>query len=411
MASTSPPDLAHELLNDCLSGSDWRQASLEALVEAACDADESRALAASRALFGILIERLGDLFEPRLCEVYARLFSQVIEQVRPEFHAADLIARYRRVHKPPTPPADARRVYVLSRVTLGADVAVTSVLLDAAKRRYPEAEICFVGSRKGWELFAADPRIRHVPAPYARTGTLAERLTAGLALRDMLAGRGGVVIDPDSRLTQLGLLPVCEEEQYFFFESRSFGADGDEALPLLAARWAEQAFGISGARPYVAPQKGDLQADIAVSLGVGENPDKRLADSFEKELLRTLATAGGAVLVDKGGSEEESGRVECAVAACGAAPGRVRTWQGPFAPFADAISRSRLYVGYDSAGQHVAAAVGVPLITIFAGFPSERMFRRWRPQGSGPVRVIRAEASQPETVLEAVRTALDELYL
>jgi hypothetical protein len=29
-------------------------------------------------------------------------------------------------------------VFVLSRVTLGADVAVTSVLLDAAKRRFPK---------------------------------------------------------------------------------------------------------------------------------------------------------------------------------------------------------------------------------------------------------------------------------
>ena len=29
------------------------------------------------------------------------------------------------------------RIYVLSRVTLGADVAVTSVMLDAVKRAYP----------------------------------------------------------------------------------------------------------------------------------------------------------------------------------------------------------------------------------------------------------------------------------
>ena len=34
-------------------------------------------------------------------------------------------------------PNRLERVYVLSRVTLGADVAVTSVMLDAAKRRYP----------------------------------------------------------------------------------------------------------------------------------------------------------------------------------------------------------------------------------------------------------------------------------
>ena len=35
-------------------------------------------------------------------------------------------------------PVIRARVIVLSRVTLGADVAVTSVLLDAAKQRFPE---------------------------------------------------------------------------------------------------------------------------------------------------------------------------------------------------------------------------------------------------------------------------------
>ena len=41
-----------------------------------------------------------------------------------------------------------------------------------------------------------------------------------------------IVIDPDSRLTQLGLLPICREEDYYFFESRSFGADTRRAADL-----------------------------------------------------------------------------------------------------------------------------------------------------------------------------------
>jgi ADP-heptose:LPS heptosyltransferase len=91
-------------------------------------------------------------------------------------------------------------VYVLSRITLGADVAVTSVLLDAAKRRYPDAEIVFVAPRKNYELFQADPRVRHLPAPYPRGGMLMERLRASASLWF----DDGPVIDPDSRLTQLG---------------------------------------------------------------------------------------------------------------------------------------------------------------------------------------------------------------
>jgi ADP-heptose:LPS heptosyltransferase len=66
------------------------------------------------------------------------------------------------------------------------------------------------------------------------------------------------------------------------------------------------------------------------------------------------------------------------------------TWQGSFAGFASIIAASKLYVGYDSAGQHVASACGVPLISIFAGFPVPRMFDRWRPTGDGAT-VIRVD--------------------
>ena len=52
------------------------------------------------------------------------------------------------------------------------------------------------------------------------------------------------------------------------------------------------------------------------------------------------------------------------------------------------IGQSDLYIGYDSAGQHIAAALGVPCIDVFAGFSSPRMLDRWRPTGSSESRVI-----------------------
>ena len=69
------------------------------------------------------------------------------------------------------------------------------------------------------------------------------------------------------------------------------------------------------------------------------------------------------------------------------------------------IAGASLYVGYDSAGQHVAAACGVPLITIFAGFPCERMYYRWRPSGERAT-VIRVDHPDPDEVLEGVEAAL-----
>ncbi|HTD43178.1 MAG TPA: hypothetical protein VK687_03315 [Bryobacteraceae bacterium] len=347
-------NICSELLEYCLRGEPWPDELL----------DRALAVDQGRALLSIVVERLGDLFEPRLCDTYERLFTQVIERVCP-----DLRRRIRRANKPCAPPRSADRVYVLSRVTLGADVAVTSVLMDAAKRRYPNAELVFVGPRKSYELFEADARVRHRPAPYARSGTLVERLRASAALRL----EDGIVIDSDSRLTQLGLISVCDERDYFFFPSRAYPG---ERLPDIAATWALEVFGVEGARPYIAPLPStEPPADITVSLGVGENPAKRVDDDFERELLHRLVGTGASVLVDKGGSAEEHERVERALL-----PG-IRAHDGAFAPFAAQIARSKLYVGYDSAGGHVASACGIPLISIARGFVSERAAARWRPQG------------------------------
>jgi Glycosyltransferase family 9 (heptosyltransferase) len=367
--------ICEEVLGHCLAG----EAVPEDLLERALAIEEGRAF------LSIVVERLGDLFEPRLCDVYERLFSRVIQQVSPE-----LMPRVRRFQGSPEPPASTDRVYVLSRVTLGADVAVTSVLLEAAKRRYPHAEILFVGPKKNFELFEADPRIRHFASPYPRSSSLRDRLAASAAL---YLPRG-IVIDPDSRLSQLGLIRVCDDAGYFFFSSRAYGSESLARLPDLAARWAREVFGVEEAHPFIAPlPPAGPPVDITVSLGVGENPAKRIEGEFERELLKLLAETGASVLVDTGGSEEERARVEAALQ-----PG-MRTYAGAFAPFAAEIARSRLFVGYDSAGGHIASACGVSLISIANGFASERMAARWRPNGT----VIRADQAG---VLAAVRSAV-----
>jgi hypothetical protein len=348
--------ICSDLLDVCLRGERWTEGMLR----------EALAVDEGRAFLSIVVERLGDLFEPRLCDVYAELFTETIGIVAPK-----LMPRVRRAKAPGRAPDSAERVYVLSRVTLGADIAVTSVMLDAAKKRYPDAEIFFVGPRKNFELFEGDPRIRHFAAPYPRSSSLGDRLAASAALWIP----EGVVIDPDSRLSQLGLIKVCDDDDYFFFESRSYGEEAGR-LPNLAGHWAQEVFGVEEAGPYIAPLPASgPPADITVSLGVGENPAKRVEGDFERQLLQVLAETGAAILVDKGASVEERARVESAL------PPGVRTHDGAFAPFAAEIARSKLYVGYDSAGGHAASACGVSVICIGKGFVNERMKNRWAPYG------------------------------
>ena len=354
--------------------------------------------AAARAWFASVVEPLADSFEPGQVTRYVELFSGVLAACDPAgFSERELAERYDRVRRVrPFRGPDPADVFVLSRVTLGADVAVTSVLMDALKRRFPSARIWFTGSRKGYELFAEDSRLGHAEARYDRVGSIRDRVAASRGLRDVVDREGAIVVDPDSRLTQLGLVPVCPEDRYYFFETRASGESG--SLAEMAARWAGRVFGVEGARPYLAVQAADHSADVTVSLGVGENAAKRVRDPFERMLLERLAESGRTVLVDRGAGGEESERVQRAAAGLRG----VRLFEGAFAVFAARIAASRLYVGYDSAGQHAAAACGVPLITVFAGHPNRRFMERWRPTGPGVVRVVDAEQRDPEQVVEEV---------
>jgi ADP-heptose:LPS heptosyltransferase len=391
LRSTSCKEIAREVLEKCIAGKPPKELP-HALVEEPCSA----------VLFGVLVEGLADRFEPALCDAYARLFSQAVAHVSGA-DPAQLVSRYEFVRRVRPVTAEPKRVIVLSRITLGADVAITSVLLAAAKSRFPKARIVFAGPRKNYELFAGDHALEHVRVDYPR-GSLRERLAAAEQLTALATGADCLVIDPDSRLTQLGLLPVFPEERYRLFESRAYGAGTDAPLPELAARWAQETFGVGSAKPYIAlAEPVKKKPAIAVSLGVGENPAKRIPDPFEERLIALLAARRLPVWIDKGAGGAEAERVAQAAARSGV---KANFWEGSFAGFAAIVAGSSLYVGYDSAGQHVAAACGVRSICVFAGFPAERMFERWFPAGLNST-VIRVDDPDPTRTLARVQAALD----
>ena len=398
--------MAQEILDACLKDGTWPARPLDALIDRALDeSDPFLATAATRALFSIVIERLGDLFEPSLCDVYARLFSYVIARALPVYNADDLLLRYRRVRQVQRfPGGEVKRVFVLSRITLGADVAVTSVALAALKDRFPEAEIVLVGPEKNAELFAADARIASIPVIYGRSDLLGERLAAAVELQSLVDQTEAIVVDPDSRLTQLGLIPICDDARYYFFESRAFGGTLEETLPRLTAQWLAEVFDIGEARPYVAPKPRERMADVTVSLGVGENANKRIDDEFEFQLLSGLLARGRPILLDRGAGGEESARVDGLVERLGA-PSLLQIHDGSYASFASQIRQSTFYVGYDSAGQHVAAAANVPAVSVFAGYACARMLARWRPDGARSL-VVTVDESNRASALERTVKAI-----
>lgn len=409
MASIPASELAQEVLDACLKDGTWPARTLDDLIERALD-DENPFVArnATRALFGIVIEQLGDLFEPALCDVYAGLFAHVISKAIPDYDPDELVLRYRRVRQVRRfSGGEVLRVFVLSRVTLGADVAVTSVALAAAKDRFPYAEICLVGPEKNAELFAADPRITPISLLYGRAGLLRDRLLAAAELLVAVDEPSSIVIDPDSRLTQLGLLPVGEDDaRYYFFESRAFGGELAVSLPRLTAEWLSEVFAVPLAKPYVAPLKQPKIADVTVSWGVGENSQKRVEGDFEFQVLSKLLGSGKPVLLDRGAGGEEAARIDRLVEKLGA-PANLHMHDGSYGSFASHIIQSRLYVGYDSAGQHVASAAGVPLVSVFKGYACSRMLSRWSPD-TAESHVVVVNEGEDDTALPRTLAAIAE---
>jgi len=461
-------DAATSFMTHRQAGPDRLAAIVSLLCEIATSGDEGLAAPGVQALFSRVVEPLADSFEPRDCATYYAVFAQVIQLCRhlPEGQAldarlnqfglrseGDFLERMRRITKMKKfELAQAERMkkaLLLSRVTLGADVEITSIIWQKLKQVLPTAEIVLLASEKAGELFGGDPTIQLHPLQYHRGGGLIDRLSSWLnvvqAIEEQcrnLRSEEFLIVDPDSRLTQLGLLPVVQDEtHYYFFESRGYQKPGISSLGQLTAQWAHEVFGEGeplypcvhlrpSDRAFAEAFIGRIRESgarrlISLNFGVGENPTKRIPDPFELQVVLSLIQARAVIILDKGTGTEEARRVE-AIAKTVEQHGKrvihmnednapellrstelhadVFTWQGGIGRFSALVAGTDQYIGYDSAGQHIAAALGIPTLVIFAGYSSPRFVERWQPAGRGAVKSVLAGTQPP-----AGQTELDQI--
>lgn len=402
---------------------------------------------ASSALFEIIVEQLCDEFEDRHLEIYNRVMAQVVSRCRElaagrrmdkllrRFgigSAEEIVSRASGVQERTVRWEQRRvvkRVYILSRVTIGADVAIVSVLVQRMRDLFGDAEIVILGGEKLRELFACgDVRIQVID--YPRRSGIFERFESWYGVVETVYEESGapgagemLVIDPDSRISQLGVLPVAEPGSYLFLNTRRNEASGElRSMAEVVNQWVDSTFGKSEFRyPRVwvgkearecgrvlarKMREGGGRGITSMSLGVGGNRRKRLGAEFERRLvLELLSDPKAGIILDQGsgGKEhlacrkllrtlEERGHSTQEVCfgqwADVTRETRVVAVKSSIGEMAAMIGESDDYVGYDSACQHIAAALGVPCVTVFAGTNNPRFIRRWSAYGDTVTRIV-----------------------
>ena len=352
------------------------------------------------------------------------------------------IQKIRTTEKQPINGENVKNILLLSRVTIGADVAITSIIIKRLTRLFPEARIVLLGGRKLKAIYGANPRIKIKTASYNRRGGLLERLASWQQVLKIVEDElkttpedQTILVDPDSRLSQLGVLPLISVDRYYFFDSRSDASlNRRMSMAQLTNAWLDQVTGTSdfcypriwldpthiqqATQRCTALKNKGARRIITVNFGVGGNPRKALGEDFEFQLLNTLLQKPGTlILLDQGSGDAERRHTNAlmrAVEKTGSAvdsitfnSGRdvdisggligVKTQIGEIAAL---ISQSDEYIGYDSAGQHIAAAVGTPCLTIFAGSNNMRFIRRWSAFGPQPCQIVHVDTLSDPSAIE-----------
>jgi ADP-heptose:LPS heptosyltransferase len=406
---------------------------------------------AAQALFSIIIESLCDDFEDLQTETYNRVMAQVISFCRElpagaeldrclndfRLHSGkDLLNRIHKIRtygKRLSPQRHLKKIMLLSRVTIGADVAITSIIIQRLTRLFPDAEIVLIGSDKLQDIYGGDARIKTRTVNYNRQGGLLERLSSWHHVLEIIQNELGseaaeltILVDPDSRLSQLGVLPLISSDQYYFFDSRSdVSLNSRLSMAELTNSWLNQVTGTNDfCYPKVWLQEENVQAAkdlcdtliqngarriFAVNFGVGGNTRKTLGGEFEQRLLLTvLQEPQTIILLDRGSGDAELNHTHSLMnsvkkkgyavydAKLDACPDLDIT-QGivgletRIGEFGAIIAQCDEYIGYDSAGQHIAAAVETPCLTIFAGSNNMRFLRRWSAFGQNSCQIVHVD--------------------
>lgn len=365
-----------------------------------------------------------------------------------------------------------KEVFILSRATIGADALITGIILSKIKKEMPFTNITFIDSLGiGGALFNI-PKIKNITEfkneqdelislKWNRNEfSLLERLNYSADLWTFLKSKTKklnkteyLIIDPSTRLSQTGLMPVSPLFSYFLMpfhmlkENPITNEDCKEIYSLgdLTNIYLDKIFGKS---EKIYPclylntneenkikslwQKLSLNKDFVTIVHLGGEPESKwLSEEFEINLLRNLIEKKLKPILIRTPNRKEEEKNKCLIEMLekgnkkivqieegenieneDTSKADIYTFKGSISSFAPLIKNAQLYIGYDSLGQHLAAALEIPLITIFAGHINKVFLRRWTPFSKKINSII--EVNKQGTIyqeLEVYRKKCDSITL
>jgi len=417
-------------------------------------------------MFGVLINELKKSFKKREGDAYLKIFpyfilaaknqSEIIKnwfekmEISESNPLEDLYKKSLELRKPKKQLTQdeikkIKKLIVLSRSTIGAEILASGVLLPQLIEQFKTAEIIFIDSCGAGAQVFNHPRIRLVDKfvnekgeeislrwnrknisileRFEYTATLSEFISLEI---DNLGQEEYIILDADTRLSQTGAMPISKENHYFIDTvMEDDDSERVESIAAVCGKHINRLLNTQNAgypRVYLSERDKKIAQEIWDFFGFDKKnmalvsftsgiESKTLSPSFEKKFISKLIELGFTPLIERSPDPQED-KKNVEVVNYLRKNGKevleidlskpldildkkieaeVYTFQSKIGPLAALIEKSNLVVGYDSKNQHIAAAVSTPFITLFTGHINNIFLKRWTPISKNFFRIVEVE--------------------